>query len=86
MLVLTVVAWLADRWHRWGQLPATYGHLQSIVDLVDDWGNGGKGRIWWGDKGPVPEGHDGINVRRMGTSAQKGAVREIQKGQFYVLM
>lgn len=35
-----------------GMLPATYGHLVTMRDLVDEWsvGDGGEGRIFWGDK------------------------------------
>jgi hypothetical protein len=33
-----------------GPQPATFGHLQTLVDLIDDWGMGNQGRLWWGAK------------------------------------
>lgn len=49
VLVLAVFeTWLCVRRPK-GPQPATYGHLQTLVDLVDEWGEGG--RIYWGHKG-----------------------------------
>jgi hypothetical protein len=47
-----------------GNQPATYGHLQTLVDLVDDWHL----PMFWGDKGlaGVPYASD---TRHAGTSA-----------------
>ncbi|KAI5119846.1 hypothetical protein M0805_008412 [Coniferiporia weirii] len=40
--------------------PATYGHLQTLVNLVDEWHD----TMFWGDKGVVP----GTQIRHAGTS------------------
>jgi hypothetical protein len=47
-----------------GSQPATYGHLQTLVDLVDDWHL----LMFWGDKGlaGIPGASD---TRHAGTSA-----------------
>lgn len=42
-----------------GPQPSTYGHLQTIVDLVDDWHI----MMFWGDKGLQSDG-----IRHAGTS------------------
>ncbi|KAJ5718386.1 hypothetical protein N7488_004032 [Penicillium malachiteum] len=34
-----------------GPQPATYGHIQTIADVVDDWSLNEEGQFWWGDKG-----------------------------------
>ncbi|KAF2493625.1 hypothetical protein BU16DRAFT_426064, partial [Lophium mytilinum] len=34
-----------------GPQPALYGHLRGLRQLVDEWGKGAGGRIYWGDKG-----------------------------------
>lgn len=46
-----------------GPQPATRGHLETLADLVDDWGMGDQGKIFWGDKG---EGT--VGARHAGTS------------------
>ena len=43
-----------------GEQPATFGHVQTLVDLVDEWHL----RLFWGDKGARGEGE----VRHAGTS------------------
>jgi hypothetical protein len=37
-------------WRYKGPQPATFGHLQSLVDLIDEWPEA-KDRVYWGDKG-----------------------------------
>jgi hypothetical protein len=49
------------RRHPRGAQPATYGHIQTIANLVDEWGP----VMWWGDKGE--SGH-GSGIRHAGTS------------------
>lgn len=34
-----------------GPQPATYGHIQTIADVIGDWTLEKNGRFWWGDKG-----------------------------------
>lgn len=46
-----------------GSLPATYGHLQTMADVADEW----TPNMFWGDKG-LKDGKDGI--RHCGTSHQ----------------
>ena len=42
-----------------GPQPATYGHIQTLADLIDIWSE----TMYWGDKGVVP----GSNIRHAGT-------------------
>ncbi|KAK9367360.1 hypothetical protein V1509DRAFT_627100 [Lipomyces kononenkoae] len=37
-----------------GKLPATYGHLQTLVDIVDEWD--WSSNLFWGHKGHIVEG------------------------------
>ncbi|KAE9977693.1 hypothetical protein EG327_007650 [Venturia inaequalis] len=46
-----------------GPQPATYGNIEALTALIDEWQDG---KIFWGDKGPVTE-----TVRRAGTSGQR---------------
>jgi hypothetical protein len=43
-----------------GYLPASYGHLQTMGDVVDEWSP----KMYWGDKGELLESQD---VRHAGT-------------------
>ncbi|KAF6220417.1 hypothetical protein HO133_002849 [Letharia lupina] len=54
---------------RSGSQPATFGHLQTLVNLMDDWFEEGE-NVWWGDKGVAKNttvGGHGM-VRHAGTS------------------
>jgi hypothetical protein len=53
-----------------GPQPVTWGHLQTLQDLIDDWAIGPDGRLWWGDKGDIViDGyHQGQPLRKAGTS------------------
>ena len=42
-----------------GPQPATYGHIQTFADLIDDWSE----TMYWGDKGVIP----GLDIRHAGT-------------------
>lgn len=42
-----------------GPQPATYGHIQTLADLIDVWSE----TMYWGDKGAIP----GSNIRHAGT-------------------
>ncbi|EXJ57807.1 uncharacterized protein A1O5_12365 [Cladophialophora psammophila CBS 110553] len=33
--------------------PATFGHIEALANLIDDWGGDIKGRIYWGEKSSV---------------------------------
>jgi hypothetical protein len=50
--------------------------LQTLADLVDDWGGGKEGALFWGDKG------EDNGVRHAGTSREKANVRDIKDGVF----
>jgi hypothetical protein len=43
-----------------GPLPATFGHIQTLADLIDKW----SAPMYWGDMGTVP----GTELRHAGTS------------------
>ncbi|KAH8698632.1 hypothetical protein BGW36DRAFT_426327 [Talaromyces proteolyticus] len=60
-----------------GPQPATYGHIQTIADLIDDWTLNENGRFWWGDKG-CTEG-----VRHAGMSSKKTGLGQIQMNTPY---
>jgi hypothetical protein len=65
-----------------GAQPATYGDLRMLADLVDNWGDGAGGQLFWGDKGNGTE--RGTPVKLAGTSAHLQAVEEIKiNGQLY---
>lgn len=65
-----------------GSQPATFGHLQTLVNLIDEW-YGEEERMWWGDKGvtknPVIQYRK--VVRRAGTANKR--LEEIKLGSFY---
>ena len=42
-----------------GPQPATYGHIQTLADLIDDW----RETMYWGDKGDI----SGLDIRHAGT-------------------
>jgi hypothetical protein len=57
-----------------GCQPAALGHLQTLIDLVDDWKTDEDGRMWWGDK-TRPE--DSSRVRHAGTACDKAVLGPI---------
>jgi hypothetical protein len=81
-IVLAVFATILMFHRPKGPQPATYGDLRMLADLVDDWGDGAGGQLYWGDKGRGIEG--GSAVRFAGTSSHVQAVEKIQiDGQSY---
>jgi hypothetical protein len=49
-----------------GYLPASYGHIQTIADIVDDWAD--SGCMFWGEKDPGSvdkPGYTGTSTRRL---------------------
>jgi hypothetical protein len=44
-----------------GPQPATFGHLQTIADLVDEWPQKGE-RMYWGRKGATHAGTSSVNL------------------------
>ena len=63
VLLATLVIFVALQRPK-GNQPATYGHLQTLVDLVDDWHL----MMFWGDKG-LSGMSQTEEVRHAGTSA-----------------
>ena len=53
-----------------GTQPATWGHLQTLVDLVDEWASDGKA-MWWGDKGAQTKDSTKVNARHTGTTTRR---------------
>ena len=59
-------------WRYKGPQPATFGHLQTLVDLIDKW-PAKYDSLFWGDKGPVNEATFESNmedIRHAGTHWQ----------------
>ena len=77
-MVLTVVAWYEACRSPRGPQPSTYGHLQTLTELVDEWWSGE--RLYWGDKGVT---NDGL-LRRAGTSGNAGAVGPLHFDAEYI--
>lgn len=61
-----------------GPQPAAYGDLQTLVDCIDDWGQGDTGRLWWGYKG-LGAGRVGV----VGTSGMQGEVWPVSFDRTY---
>ena len=80
-LVALFGTYLCFRRHS-GPQPAAWGHIQTIVDLVDDWGNDNE-TLFWGDKGVVARDGEG-EIRHAGTSARAEALGEIRMDAKYI--
>jgi hypothetical protein len=65
---VTYLAWRKPN----GPQPASWGHIQTLVDLVDLWEVDENGRFWWGDKGVNDDG-----TRIAGTSQNPGDLGQI---------
>jgi hypothetical protein len=57
--------------------PVTYGHIQTLADVIDDWTLDDDGRFWWGDKGYTG------GVRHAGMSAKRNNLGPIQMDALY---
>ena len=66
--------------HR-GPQPTTYGHYQTLIDLIDDFGL--HGSLFWGDKGHLRWESNGVEVRVAGTAAGPAKLGPIQKDVLY---
>ncbi|KAL1840922.1 hypothetical protein VTJ49DRAFT_7620 [Mycothermus thermophilus] len=65
-LIAAILGLALSMWRPSGKLPPSYGHLQTIVDIIDDWGD--SGCMFWGEKykGNAREpGYTGTNTRRL---------------------
>lgn len=72
--VVTFITFMEPR----GPQPATYGHIQTIADAVDDWTLNEQKQFWWGDKGISREG-----VRHAGTGCSKEKLGMIEMDKLY---
>lgn len=63
MTVLAVFSTFLSLKHPRGAQPVTYGHLQTLTDLVDEW----HPTLFWGDKGLKGES---LEIRHAGTAMQ----------------
>ncbi|GFF52872.1 hypothetical protein IFM51744_07957 [Aspergillus udagawae] len=77
VFVATFASYLALRRPR-GCQPAALGHLQTLVDLIDDWKTDLGGRMWWGDKTQLEAGP----VRHAGTCWDKTVLGPICKARY----
>ncbi len=55
-----------------GPQPATWGHIQTLADLIDNWEIDEKGQFYWGGNGETEPG-----VRHTGMSAKKEELGEL---------
>lgn len=68
---------------RKGSQPATFGHIPTLGNLIDDWRTDENWRMWWGDKSPPLSEDTGYLspssylARHAGTSPDKSMVRPI---------
>jgi hypothetical protein len=61
-----------------GCQPASWGHLQTLANLVDDWNVSSEGHLWWGDKRSNYE-----DVRHAGTSGTLEDIGQIHMHALY---
>lgn len=67
MLLLALFASFLVRRTPKSPQPATFGHLQTLCDLIDVWPEHVEKAIWWGDKGQS----SGKEIRHAGTSGEE---------------
>ena len=77
-MVLTVISWYEACRSPRGAQPSTYGHLQTLTELVNEWGRGE--RLYWGDKGVTSDGL----LRHAGTSGIADAVGPVHFDAEYI--
>jgi hypothetical protein len=59
-LAAAVFGLLLSLWRPGGYLPPSYGHVQTIVDIVDEWAP--SGCMYWGEKDAVYPGYTGTST------------------------
>ncbi|KAK3614679.1 hypothetical protein LTR56_027095 [Elasticomyces elasticus] len=62
-----------------GPMPSAWGHIHTLADLIDEWGDGKVERLYWGDKGENPES----GIRHAGTSGDVTDLGEIRMDALY---
>ncbi|KAH7067691.1 hypothetical protein BKA63DRAFT_522641 [Paraphoma chrysanthemicola] len=78
MIFLTLLGEYLARKTQKGPQPVAYGHLQTIVDLIDDWGEGSKKPLYWGVKYSVVGA-----MPRVGTSGSPITITPVEVGKVY---
>ena len=71
-LLVALLGYSLASWCPRGSIPAAWGHIQTIADLVDDWGDETSDKLFWGDKGQP----NGLGIRHAGTSSNVEDVTE----------
>ena len=74
-----------------GPQPLAYGHMQTLANLIDGWGDDGKS-IYWGDKTAHDQnrlldifpGGDELMFRRAGTATSKSDVGPVKMDAVYL--
>lgn len=64
-----------------GPQPTAWGHMQTLVNLIDDWGSQDQ-PLYWGDKGHV-RWEDNGEVRRAGTAGTASSLSAIHMNAKY---
>lgn len=77
-LVLAAFATVLSHHEPRGAMPSAWGHLQTLADLIDDWGDGEAEEICWGDKGWNSDG-----TRHAGTATDTSRLNAIVMGAEY---
>lgn len=78
VIALALLATCLAIYHPRGRMPSTFGHLQTLVDLIDNWGDGDVRMLFWGDKGEQEDG-----TRYAGTSMHIEDVSDVRKDCLY---
>ena len=77
-LLLLAMAWYEACRSPRGAQPSTFGHVQTLMELIDEWGDGNQ--LFWGDTGMA---NDGVS-RRSGVSGSADAVGPIHFDAEYI--
>ncbi|KAK0538998.1 hypothetical protein OC842_001121 [Tilletia horrida] len=70
-------------WPRKGPQPATYGHLQTIVDLIDEWPKHGDETMYWGHKAGGTGWKETEPVNHAGVLLSGPPLEPIRKDELY---
>lgn len=62
-LAAAIFGLLLSVWRPAGYLPAAYGHIQTIADVVDEWAD--SGAMFWGEKKAGNPGYTGTSTHRL---------------------
>ena len=83
IILITIVGF----WRPQRVIPSTYGHLQTLVDLIDEWPTSESQILYWGhkpahDKFLVKNG-DTIRIGHAGTSGNRNDVKPLDFDCYY---